>query len=78
MKSELGSMDLKEMCGTDCMLVNKWGLGLLSVHQDDGADPFVWWSMVNLLGLWGHAGMERHEKYSEQNTCRHVQTHKYK
>ena len=51
MKSELGSMDLKEMCGTDCVLVNKWGLGLLSVHQDDGADPFVWWSMVNLLGL---------------------------
>ena len=24
-------------------------------------DPFGWWSMATLLGLWGHAEMERHE-----------------
>ena len=49
MKSELSSVHL-------CVLANKWGLGLLSVHQDSRADPFGSWSMVALLGLREHAG----------------------
>ena len=45
----------------ECVLSNEWGLGLLSVRNDSKADSFVWRSMVALLGLWGHAGMERCE-----------------
>ena len=46
-----------EFCGDEwskheCVLANEWGLGLLSVHQDSGADPFGWWSMVALLSPW--------------------------
>ena len=47
--------------GTECLLANKWGLGLLSVRRDGEADPLGWWYMVTLLGLWGHAGIERRE-----------------
>ena len=37
------------------------GLGLLFVRQDGGADPI--WAVFHgtLLGLWGHAGVERRE-----------------
>ena len=45
----------------ECVLPNEYGLGLLSLHQDSKADPFEWHSMVVLLGLCGHAGMERFE-----------------
>ena len=58
------------------MLANKWGLGLLSVRQDGGADPFGWLSMVTLLGLWRHAGRERRETLGIKHS--HVQTHRYK
>ena len=58
-KPELGSMDLVGKSGTECVLANKWGLSLLSVRQDGGADPFGWCSMVTLLGLWGHVRVER-------------------
>ena len=44
------------------MLTIEWGLGLLSVRQDSGADLFGWWSMVALFGLCGDAGTERCEK----------------
>ena len=52
------------------MLATEWGLGLLSVHQDSGAGPFGWWPMIALLGLWGHAGMERCETLG----IKHIQT----
>ena len=45
----------------ECVLTNEWGLGLLSVLQDGGADPFGWQSMVALQDPWGHAGRERCE-----------------
>ena len=61
MKSELGTVDLVGKSETECVLANRCGLGLLSVRQDGGADLFGWWSMVTLLCLWGHAGMERRE-----------------
>ena len=61
MKPELGSIDLVGKSGTECVLGNKWGLGLLYVRQDCGADPLGWWSMVTLLGQWGHTGMEKRE-----------------
>ena len=61
MTPELGSVDLVGKSGTECVLANKWGLGLFSVPQDGEADPLGWWSMVTLLGLWGHAEMERRE-----------------
>ena len=41
MKPELGSVDLVGKSGTECVLANKWGLGLLSVRQDGEADPLV-------------------------------------
>ena len=63
MKPELGSLDLVGKSGTECVLANKWGLGLLSVRQDGEADPLGWWSMVTLLGLWGQAGIERRETF---------------
>ena len=56
MKPELGSMDLVGKSGTECVLANKWGLGLLSLRQDGVADSFGWCSMVTLLGLWGTLG----------------------
>ena len=59
MKPELGSMGLVGKSGTECVLANKWRLGLLFVRQDGGPDHFGWWSMVTLLGLWWHAGKER-------------------
>ena len=43
------------------VLPNEWGLGLISIRQDSKADLFRWQSMVTLLGLWEHAGMERCE-----------------
>ena len=42
MKPELGSLDLVGKSGTECVLANKWGLGLLSVRQDGEADPLGW------------------------------------
>ena len=39
MKPELGSIDLVMERGTECVLANKMGLGLLSVRQDGGTDP---------------------------------------
>ena len=42
MKPELGSMDLVRKSGTECVLANKWGLGLVSVREDSGAYPFAW------------------------------------
>ena len=39
MKPELGSIDLVGERGTECVLANKMGLGLLSVRQDGGTDP---------------------------------------
>ena len=39
MKPELSSLDLVGKSGTECVLANKKELGLLFVHQDDGADP---------------------------------------
>ena len=38
-RPELGSIDLVGKSGTECVLANKKGLGLLSVCQDGGADP---------------------------------------
>ena len=70
MKPELGSVDLVGKSGTKFVLANKWGLGLLSVSQDGKADPLGWWSMVTLLGVWGHAEMERHEALG----IKHIQT----
>ena len=61
MKPELGSVDLVGKSGAECVLANKQGLGLFSVRQDGGTDPFGQWSMVSLLGLWDHVGMDRHE-----------------
>ena len=42
MKPKLGSMDLVRKSGTECVLANKWELGLVSVCEDGGADPFAW------------------------------------
>ena len=70
MKPELGSVDLVEKSETECVLANKWGLGLLSVRQDGEADPLGCWSVVTLLGLWGNAGIERRETLR----IKHIQT----
>ena len=59
MKPELGSIDLVGKSGTECVLANKNGLGLLSVRQDGWADPLWVVFMVTLLGLCRHAGVER-------------------
>ena len=50
------------------MLANEWGLRLLSVHQDSRVDPFGWQSMVDLLGLCEHTGMERCETLGIKHT----------
>ena len=60
-------MDLVRKSGTECVLANKWWLGLLSVRQDDGVDTLGWWSMVTLLGVWGHAGMEKRETLGKKH-----------
>ena len=65
-------MELVGKSGTDinvCCQTNG-GLGLFFVRQDSKADPFRWQSMVALLGLWGHAGMERCETLG----IKHMQT----
>ena len=43
------------------MLTNEWELRLLFVFQDSRDDPFGWWSLVMLLSLWEHTGMENVE-----------------
>ena len=40
MKPELGSVDLVGKSGAECVLADKQGLGLFSVRQDGGTDPF--------------------------------------
>ena len=56
-RPELGSIDLVGKSGTECVLANKKGLGLLSVHQDGGADPlwvvFHGWSAGPVGARWG-------------------------
>ena len=49
---------------------------LLFAHQDSRVDPFGWQSMVALLSLWEHAGMERLQMNvaSEWNIFRHIKT----
>ena len=54
MKPELGSLDLVGKSGTECVLANKKELMM-------GLILYGLCSMVTLLGLWGHAGVERRE-----------------
>ena len=35
------------------------GTWIALAHQDNGATLFGWWSMVALLSLWEHTGIER-------------------
>ena len=35
------------------------GVWIPLARQDNGANPFGWQSMVALLNLWEHTGMER-------------------
>ena len=57
MKPELGSIDLMGESGTECVLANKKGLGLLSVRQDGGTDSlwvvFHGYSAGPVQARWG-------------------------
>ena len=72
MERELGSVDFvgEEWNKHECALANVWGIGLLSVRQYCRADPFGWRSVVALLSLWEHTGMERCETLG----MKHIQT----
>ena len=59
MKPELGSIDLVGKSGTECVLANKKGCSLYVKMV--GLILYGLCSMVTLLGLWGHAGVERRE-----------------
>ena len=57
----VGRVEQTQLCVG--VLANERGLGLVSVHQDSRADRFWWQSMVALLSLWEHTGMERYKTW---------------
>ena len=61
MKPKLGSIDVVGKSGTECVLANKKAYGCSLYTKMVGLIPYSLCSMVTLLGLWGHAAVERRE-----------------
>ena len=61
MKPELGSIDLVGKSRTECVLANKKAYGCSLYVKMVGLIFYGLCSMVTLLGLRGHAGVERRE-----------------